>query len=145
MPCHKYPDVSTPAAALVNRLSSVDSMVEIGVGNRPGVAGRLADRGVSVTATDIDDRQVPEGVQFVVDDVTEPDPEVYADADVVFARNLPPELHRPARAVARDAGAAFWFTTLGVDPPTVPVEAEQLPGGETLYRATERGTGGRPR
>ena len=122
-------------------------MIEVGVGKRPDVAARLADRGVAVTATDVEGRQVPDGVRFVVDDVTDPDLDVYADADVVFARNLPPELHRPARAVAREADAAFWFTTLGGDPPTVPVEAEQLPGGETLYRATDRGTaaGDRPR
>lgn len=140
--------MSDPETALVDRLSSVGSVVEVGVGNRPGVAGRLARRGVSVTATDIDARQVPEGVRFVVDDVTDPDPSVYAGSDVVFARNLPPELHRPARAVARAAGAAFWFTTLGGDPPAVPAEAEQLPGGETLYRATDRGAadaGRRPR
>lgn len=140
-PSHKYPDVSDPEPALVSRLSSVDSVVEVGVGNRPGVAGGLVARGVAVTATDIEPRSVPDGVRFVLDDVTDPDPDVYAGADVIFARNLPPELHRPTRAVARAAGAAFWFTTLGGDPPSVSVDAEQLPGGETLYRATERGNG----
>ncbi|MFC7027371.1 UPF0146 family protein [Halomicroarcula sp. GCM10025324] len=130
--------MNDPETELVSRLLSVDSVVEVGVGNRPGVAGRLAAEGVAVTATDIDPRPVPDGVRFVVDDVTDPDRSVYAGADVVFARNLPPELHRPTRAVARSVDAACWFTTLGGDPPTVPVDTEQLPGGETLYRATGR-------
>ncbi|MFC6861990.1 UPF0146 family protein [Halomicroarcula sp. GCM10025817] len=127
-----------PETALVSRLEVADRVVEVGVGARPGVAGDLAAAGVSVTATDIEPRPVPEGVRFVVDDVTDPDPSVYAGADVVFARHLPPELHRPVRDVARSVGAACWFTTLGGDPPTVRVETEQLPGGVTLYRATGR-------
>jgi len=125
--------------ALVTRLTAVDSVVEVGVGNRSGIAAELARRGVDVTATDLRERPVPDGVAFVVDDVTDPDTAVYRGADIVFARNCPPELHRPLRDVARRVGAACWFTTLGGDPPAVPVEAEQLPGGVTLYRATERG------
>jgi len=96
----------------------------------------LAADGVTVTATDVVERPVPDGVVFVRDDVTDPDPSVYAEADAVYARNLPPELHRPAFTVARDAAAAFLCTTLGGDQPTIPVDREMLPGGETLYRAT---------
>ncbi|WP_254279877.1 UPF0146 family protein [Haloarcula marina] len=123
--------------ALVGRLSDADGVVEVGVGNRPSVAAELAARGVSVTATDIHERPVPDGVTFVVDDVTDPTLSVYEDADIVFARNLPPELHRPLRAIARRVDAACWFTTLGGDQPAVPVDREQLDGGETLYRARE--------
>jgi len=129
--------VTEPETALVKRLSAADSVVEIGVGNRPGVAAGLAERGVDVTATDIRERSVPDGVTFVRDDVTEPELSVYQEADIVFARNLPPELHRPVRDLARRVDAACWFTTLGGDPPVVPVEPEQLPGGVTLYRATD--------
>nr|WP_276252173.1 UPF0146 family protein [Halomicroarcula sp. SHR3] len=122
--------------ALVTRLSEADSVVEVGVGNRSDVAAGLAERGVDVTATDIRERSVPELVSFVRDDVTEPTLSVYEGADVVFARNLPPELQRPVRDVARRADAACWFTTLGGDPVVVPAEPEQLPGGVVLYRAT---------
>jgi len=122
---------------LVDRLASVDSVVEVGVGNHPDIAGALAERGVDVTATDIVEREVPEGVRFVVDDVLDADETVYAESDIVFARNLPPELHRPTLAVADAVGAAFWFTTLGGDQPTVAVDREQLPSGETLYRAKD--------
>ncbi|WP_276270616.1 UPF0146 family protein [Haloarcula litorea] len=123
-----------PDRALVDRLAAADSVVEVGVGAHPDVAAALADRGVAVTATDVVARSVPDPVAFVVDDVTDPTPAVYDGADAVFARNCPPELHRPLRAVARLVEADCAFTTLGGDPPAVPVTRESLPGGETLFR-----------
>jgi len=133
--------VDDPRRALADRLSAFDRVVEVGIGRRPGVAAGLAERGVDVTATDVVEREVPTGVDFVRDDVTAPAPAVYADAAAVYALNCPPELHRPLRVVAADAGAVCYFTTLGGDHPTVPVEREQLPGGETLYRVREDGPG----
>ncbi|EMA19720.1 UPF0146 family protein [Haloarcula argentinensis] len=130
-------DVTDTTDPLVDRLASVDSVVEVGIGNHPDVAAALAKRGVAVTATDIVEREVPDGVRFVVDDILDPDQSVYVDADIVFARNLPPELHRPTLTVADAVGAAFWFTTLGGDQPTVAVEREQLRSGETLYWAKD--------
>ena len=121
--------------ALVRRLSDYDAVVEIGVGRRPDVASALADTGLDVTVTDIRQRPVPDGVTFVVDDITDPDRTVYADADVLFARNLPPELHRPAWELAADLGVVLYFTTLGSDPTLVPVSRETLPG-TTLFVAT---------
>lgn len=130
--------------ALVARLSGYDSAVEIGVGRRPAVATGLADAGVSVTATDVvaaDELAVPSSVPFVRDDVvaaSERDsPGRVYDADLVYGLNLPPELHRPTRAVAEAVAADFLFTTLGGDPPAVPCESESLPAGETLYVARE--------
>jgi uncharacterized UPF0146 family protein len=124
--------------AIVARLDGFDSVVEVGIGHRTAVAGALAGAGVSVTATDIYDRDVPEGVAFVRDDVTDPDRSVYADADAVYALNCPPDLHRSIANLASDVAADFLFTTLGGDPPAVPVTRETLPG-ETLFTAkTER-------
>ncbi|MWG35531.1 UPF0146 family protein [Halomarina oriensis] len=119
--------------ALVDRLARYERLVEVGVGNRSDVAAALAER-ASVTATDVHDRPVPDGVRFVRDDVTDPDESVYRDADVIYALNLPPELHRPAWDLARRVDAAFLFTTLGGDGPSVPTIPETLPG-ETLFRA----------
>ncbi|MBX0295254.1 UPF0146 family protein [Haloarcula nitratireducens] len=138
----KHPDVSDAERTLVGRLATADSVVEVGIGNRSDVAAALADRGVDVTATDVTPRPVPDGVTFVEDDVTDPELAIYEGADLVFARNLPPELHRPARAVARRVDAGCWFTTLGGDQPAVPVEREQLDGRVTLFRVVD-GPGGR--
>jgi uncharacterized UPF0146 family protein len=126
--------------ALVARLDRYETLVEVGVGRAPDVAAALAARGRTVTATDVRAVPVPEGVRFVRDDITTPDPAVYAGADAIYALNLPPELQRPALTVARAAGADFLFTTLGADPTLVPVRPETLPG-ETLFRA-ENGPGG---
>jgi len=122
--------------ALVGRLATFDRLVEVGVGNRPAVAAGLVAAGARVTATDVVPREVPAGVTFVRDDVTDPTPGVYADADAIYAQNLPPELHRATLAVAREANAAFAFTTLGMDQPAVPARPETLPG-ETLFWARE--------
>jgi uncharacterized UPF0146 family protein len=136
--------------ALADRLAAADVLVEVGVGDRPAVARLLVDRGCTVTATDVHepapiaDESFPERVAFVRDDVTDPTRETYADADVVYALNCPPELQRPLVDVARDAGADAAFTTLGADPVVVPATAESLPGvRETLYVATARGEPGR--
>ncbi|WP_049922031.1 UPF0146 family protein [Halopiger djelfimassiliensis] len=119
---------------MLDYLLTADHVVEVGIGRRTDLARALTKKGVSVTATDVYERAVPDGVRFVRDDVTDPDPSIYAAADVVYARNLPPELHRPALEVARDANAAFLFTTLGGDQPAVPVERHTIAEG-TLYVA----------
>lgn len=96
-----------------------------------------------MTVTDVVRRDVPRALAFVLDDVTDPDPSVYADAEAVYALNCPPELHRPLRALAREHGAVCYFTTLGGDQPAVAVDREQLPGGETLYRVRQDGPKGK--
>ena len=120
--------------AIIDYLATYERVVEIGIGRRPDLARALAERGATVTATDIYDRDVPAGVTFVRDDIVDPEPSVYADADAIYARNLPPELHRPALEVARTVDAAFVFTTLGGDQPAVPVERKTIDSG-TLYVA----------
>ncbi len=128
---------------MIDYIDEYDQVVEVGIGRRTDLARALADRGVSVTATDVHDRDVPDGVAFVRDDVVDPDPSVYAGADAVYARNLPPELHRPALRVARAADADFLFTTLGGDQPAVPVERVTIEAG-TLYVARGRRGDGPP-
>jgi uncharacterized UPF0146 family protein len=118
---------------LVDRLARYDHLIEVGVGRRPDVAAALAARGRSVTATDVRGRDVPDGVRFVRDDVTDPEPAVYRGADAVYARNCPPELQAPLADVAREADAACLVTTLGTDPVVVDATPETLPD-RTLHR-----------
>ncbi|MFC6836607.1 UPF0146 family protein [Halomarina ordinaria] len=127
--------------ALLARLSRYDRVVEVGIGVHDDVARALAAAAsppTTVLATDVHDRPTPPGVEFVRDDITRPTRSVYEGADALYALRLPPELHRPTWDVAREVGATFHFTTLGADPPEVPVGRETLPG-TTLFTARERG------
>jgi uncharacterized UPF0146 family protein len=127
--------VTAPRSELAARLSAYDRLLEVGIGRRPEVAAALVDAGCEVTAIDVFDAPVPDGVDFVRDDVVaraaEPDDPPYR-VDAVYGLNLPAELQRPTRDVARAVGADFRFTTLGFEAPVIPVERETV-GGETLY------------
>lgn len=125
---------SRTRAALVAAFDPYDRLAEIGVGRRTDVAAALAASGRRVVATDVHPREVPDGVRFVRDDVTDPDPAVYAGVEAIYALNLPPELHRPAWALARRIDADLLFTTLGGDGPEIPVSRHTLPS-ETLFVA----------
>lgn len=123
--------------ALVERFSSYTSAVEVGIGNRPAVAAALVSRGVDIVATDIVSCPVPPTVTFVHDDIITTSeqraPNSVYDVELIYALNLPPELHRPFRDVADTVGADCRLTTLGYDVPIVPCHPVSLPGGETLY------------
>ncbi len=125
--------------ALVERLSAYETVVEVGVGHRVDVAAGLAAAGVSVTTTDIRPRAVPVDVKFLLDDITVPDIHIYEGCDALYALNFPPELHQPALELANRVGCDFMFTTLGGDPPAVPVTRETIPG-DTLFIPENRVT-----
>jgi uncharacterized UPF0146 family protein len=136
--------VPAPRTELAARLATYDRLVEVGIGRRPEVATALVDAGCTVTATDVFDAPVPDGVRFVRDDVVArrdaldgTPPGAPYDADAVYGLNLPAELQSPARDVARAADADFLFTTLGFEEPTIPVSRETV-GTETLYVAERR-------
>ena len=107
---------------LLRVLTRGDHAVEVGIGERPGMAQTLTDRGISVTAVDTVERTVPQGIRFVQDDITSPSSDVYASADLLYARRLPAELHRPMMVVATQYGIPCYFTTLGTEWPVIPVE-----------------------
>ncbi|WP_259534783.1 UPF0146 family protein [Halalkaliarchaeum sp. AArc-CO] len=129
-----------PDRELADRLAGYDSLLEVGVGRRPGVAAALADAGCRVVAVDVDPEVVaetraetPTGVTVVHADVVsladrrQLPPEY--DVDAVYARNLPAELQRPSRQLARRVGADLSFTTLGFEAPVIPVDRDHLEGG----------------
>jgi hypothetical protein len=133
--------VTATRAELADRLAGYDHLVEVGIGRRPEVAVALVDAGCAVVATDVFDAPVPDGVDFVRDDVVAradtldgEGPGAPYRVDAVYGLNLPAELQRPARDVAHAAGADFLCTTLGFEEPTIPVDRESV-GRETLYVA----------
>ncbi|RLB89465.1 MAG: hypothetical protein DRH10_05910 [Deltaproteobacteria bacterium] len=78
---------------------------EIGIGHFPDVALALIERGVQVFATDIRPFQ-HNGVNVVVDDVTQPNLSLYAGVQLIYSLRPPPELvaymERVAAAVSAD-------------------------------------------
>lgn len=122
--------------ALVERFRPFDPAVELAVGRRTEVAEALAGTN-TVVATDLVDRPVPGGVRFVRDDLAEPDRSVYADATLLYALNLPEELHRPALDLAEAVDATLAFTTLGTESPVVPIARRETLPRETLFWVRE--------
>ncbi|MFB6113797.1 MAG: UPF0146 family protein [Halodesulfurarchaeum sp.] len=103
-------------------LLDYETVVEVGIGTRVDLSATLVDAGVSVVATDVVERSVPDGVTFVLDDLTDPDVAVYDGAGAIVGRNLPPELQGPMVSVATAVDADWLFTTLGTDPALVPAD-----------------------
>ncbi len=139
---------SAVVRSLADALARFDRLVEVGVGDRTGLARRLAAAGHEVVVVDVDPPDPPPRVRVVRDDVVDSaravaasdadsPPGPYAGADAVYARRLPPELQHPARDVALAADAPLYFTTLGGDPAVVDARVETVTEG-TLYRAANR-------
>ena len=73
-------------------------VVEVGIGTYSRVACALQDRGLTVTATDINPRRA--AVPVVRDDLWEPRLEVYRGAQAIYAIRPPPELLLPLKELA---------------------------------------------
>lgn len=94
-------------------------IVEIGVGERPELAERLArEPHLDVVATDVEPRSV-DAARFVRDDVTDPDLDVYRDAAAIYSLRPPPELHRPIARLAGRVDADAIVVPFGNDTVTV--------------------------
>ncbi len=88
-------------------------VVEIGIGRYHCVAKKLAEIGFEVVATDLKELDVPEGVKFYVDDVTNPDLNIYRGARLVYSLRPPPELHDSILQVAKKVGADCMIRPFG--------------------------------
>jgi uncharacterized UPF0146 family protein len=156
--------VSPSRLAFAEALAGHDRLLEVGVGDRPGVGRSLADRGRDVVAIDVavgeralaaadetDGPTVPGSLRVVEADVLglaeAADDEMESALrgpdggfDAVYACNLPAELQRPTVALAARLDAACLFTTLGFEEPAVPVRRRSL-SAATVYVARD-GAGG---
>lgn len=155
--------VSRSRQALVDALARHDRLLEVGVGDRPGVARSLAERGGDVVAVDVavgertraaaretEGATVAGSLRVIEGDVLDlaesAEPAEAAvesgpagatgEFDAVYACNLPAELQRPTVALADRLEAACLFTTLGFEEPTVPVRRRSLPE-TTVYVARD--------
>jgi uncharacterized UPF0146 family protein len=89
-------------------------VVEVGIGTYSRVACALQDRGLTVTATDINPRT--EEIPVVRDDLWEPRLEVYLDAQAIYAIRPPPEVLPPLKALARTLAVDLIVKPLADEP-----------------------------
>lgn len=111
--------------------------VEVGVGDRSETAGELSRRGFTVVCTDVRERETPDEVEFVVDDVQDPGLSVYRGADVVYSVRPPYELHRHLREVADEVDADLVMKPLGNEPTPLTHDLVNV-DGEALYVVRNR-------
>ncbi len=90
-----------------NQYASADKIVEIGVGNNTEVLKELGRKmsGCKLLATDIREKHVPENVDFFLDDVTDPNINIYRDSDLIYSIRAPSELYLHIRNLADKIGA----------------------------------------
>ena len=118
---------------LLAALGQPTCALEVGIGERPGLARRLAAAGLEVWALDIQPVSVPEDVTFVQMDLTAPTIDRFPEVELVYARRLPPELHHSAKRLTVDLDATLAFTTLGGEWPAIHVTPLTI-GRNTWYR-----------
>jgi len=107
-------------------------VVEVGVGNNPEAAGIIRAAGIPVRCTDIRPRDLPPGIPFAIDDVFEPDPAVYAGADLIYAIRPAVEMVPPLIALAGKAGCDLLVYHLGFE--IYGDGGEQIDCGVVLHR-----------
>ncbi|MCS7144841.1 MAG: UPF0146 family protein [Archaeoglobaceae archaeon] len=78
-------------------------VAEIGIGNYNAIAEYLVSKGVKVIATDI--REVQTKADFFIDDVQNPQIQLYRGVELVYSIRPPPELFKSIRELANKLNA----------------------------------------
>jgi len=102
-----------------------ETIVEVGVGERDGVACTLVQEGYNVTVTDVRNHRelgIDEGLDFVRDDVTQPDSSVYQDSDLIYSLRPPYELHGAIEELSQEVGASLLIAPIGDETGSVGAE-----------------------
>lgn len=115
------------ASYVAGNYRSADKVVEVGIGKVPETVRelrRLLPR-CQLVVTDIEEpEELPEGVKFVRDDVTEPNVQIYEDASLVYSIHPPLELQPSLFKIARKVGADLLIKPIAGE--------EALEGGELV-------------
>jgi uncharacterized UPF0146 family protein len=90
-------------------------VVEVGVGNNFEAARVIHDAGTRILCTDIREREPPEGISFIRDDVTCPRIDLYKGSDCIFAIRPGEELMLPLIDLASGVGADLLVYHLGFE------------------------------
>ena len=103
--------------------------VEVGVGKTKKTALELRKNpDIELTTTDTN----PETDPDVIDDITQPNIEVYHGAELLYSIRPPPEIHTPLQEVAEKIESDLLITPLGNE--ATPIEHRVINhGGRAMY------------
>lgn len=90
-------------------------VVEVGVGNNFEAARVIHDAGIRILCTDIREREPPEGMRFVRDDITCPRMDLYIGSDCIYAIRPGEEMMLPLVNLASEVGADLLVYHLGFE------------------------------
>lgn len=88
-----------------------NKVVEVGVGAMPEVAVALKDK-MDVTVTDINEPRYT-GVRFCIDDIFNPDMEIYKNASLVYSIRPPIDIQEAIAKAAKEVGADLLIRPFG--------------------------------
>lgn len=88
-----------------------NKVVEVGVGSRPQVALILKDW-MDVVVTDINEQRYS-GIRFCMDDIFNPDIEIYRNASLVYSIRPPIDLQEAIAKTAKEVGADLLIRPFG--------------------------------
>lgn len=99
---------------------TADKIIEVGVGQNTNVLEKLAEEtpNCELVGTDVRNVETPKGVKFVLDDIKEPEYEIYENADLIFCIRIPPELYPHLFEISQKVNADFLVK---------PVSSEEAP------------------
>ena len=104
--------------------SHYTSAVEIGIGNNTVAAECIRAAGKTIRCTDIRETTPDEGLDFFVNDVFEPDFDIYSGAEVIYAIRPGIEMIPPLISLAQHIDADLLVYHLGFE--------RYQDGGETI-------------
>lgn len=113
-------DVKPISEWISSHYGNAEKIVEIGVGKSTDVLLDLekALPECELIGIDIRESQVPEGVRFEMDDVSEPDLDIYEGSDLIYSIRTPYELYKHILKLAKGVGA---------DVLVKPLNSEEIP------------------
>lgn len=89
-------------------------VIEVGVGRRHEVA-QMINGCVDLTVTDIEPVAHGSGVRFVMDDVFEPDMDIYMNAGLIYSIRPPIEMQGAIGVIAEQVGSDMVIRPLGTE------------------------------
>lgn len=101
-------EFKTLAEYIAKHYHKAKKIVEVGVGKIPDAAIELSRLlpSCEIIVTDISEPpELPSQINFLVDDITKPNPQIYHEASLIYAIRPPPELQPHLIKVARMVNA----------------------------------------